>query len=70
MRLAVGFGSEPMRPVQVIVTLPEASRPSMSVPRAAVTATTGMVIGGVPATVAARKPATLLYSTTPTAPAL
>ena len=65
----VGFGSLAIWLVQVIVTGPLASRLSISAPLAAVIATTGIVIGGVPATVGEMKPAALLYSTTPAAPA-
>ena len=48
MRFAVGFGSLTTWFVHVIVTAPAASRPLISAPRSAVTATTGIVIAGVP----------------------
>src|SRR5262249_54731922 len=69
MRLLVGFTSPVTWFVHVRSTTPLASRASINAPRAAVTATTGIVIGGIPATVGEMNPATLLYSTTPIAPA-
>jgi hypothetical protein len=48
---------------------PEASRLSIRAPSTSEIATTGIVIGGVPATVGLNRPATLLYRTTAAAPA-
>src|SRR6478672_1166114 len=62
---AVGFGVLTSWSVHVRDV---GSSPAMVVPLASVSATTGMVIGGVPATVGLMKPATLLYSTTAVAP--
>ena len=70
MRPPVGCGSLAMSDVHVIVTGPLARRPSIRTPLAALMLTTGIVMGGVPATVGEMKPGTLLYRTTPAAPAV
>ena len=49
-----------MRSVQVSVAPPAAILASMATPSARLTITTGMVMGGEPATVGLTRPATLL----------
>ena len=56
----MGFGNVPVSFVHVSVVGPAAMRPSITAPSAAVIATTGIVIGGEPATVGLSAPATLL----------
>src|SRR5437660_925612 len=65
----VAFGNDTDWLVHVIVTGPPAMRPLIAAPAVLLMLTTGMVIGGLPATVGLTMPATLLYSTTPAAPA-
>jgi hypothetical protein len=57
---AVACGSLISVGVQVIVVSPAAMRASMTAPSAAVMATTGIVIAGVPATVGLMRPAAVL----------
>src|SRR6185436_6476812 len=67
--VAAGAGNEPTEFVHVILTGPPASRLSINTPSVTDTATTGIVIAGVPATVGLTRPGALLYSTTAAAPA-
>ena len=60
IRLPVAFGNVPRSVPQVSVVGPAAIRPSRMAPSAAVIATTGIVIGGGPATVGLSAPGTLL----------
>ena len=55
--------------VHVRETGPEARRPTINEPSASVTPTNGIVIGVGPVTIGVKRPATLLTSTTPAAPA-
>ena len=50
----MALSNEPKSSVQVSVTGPAASRPSISTPSASEIATTGIVIAGLPITVANR----------------
>src|SRR5258706_15992531 len=66
----VAFGTDPTWLVQVIVTGPAAMRPLIVDPAAAVMLTTGMVIGGLPATARLTMPGVLLLGATPEVPAV
>src|SRR5919198_1465415 len=61
----VGLGNESSWSVHVMVTGSDARRPLINTPSASDMATTGIVIACGPTTVAVKRPATLLYSTTP-----
>ena len=61
MRLAVAkFGKESSSPVHDSVTDPALSRSRITTPSVSETATTGMVMAGLPATVGLTRPAMLL----------
>src|SRR5262245_27098524 len=66
----VGLTNVAVSFVQVMLTDPEARRPSISTPSESRINTTGIVTAGVPATLAAMYSAMSLYTTTPAAPAL
>ena len=60
MRFPDELGTVMIASVHVIIVVPAAMRPSISAPSVAVMATTGIVIGTMPATVGERVPGTLL----------
>jgi hypothetical protein len=65
----VGLRKVPVAAVQLSVCGPKVMALLMATPSTSETATTGIVMAGVPATVGLKRPAELLYSTTAAAPA-